>query len=1309
MDFMMTQYSPAPSEESDVGQLLPTVPAGCGSQTISLALLMDFAIQQTLHDLTILAEMLPIKEHSERKKSIVQFAHASRLLFAKLLGIVKWLRTSKKFEPLASINYFLDLQSNQFIETADRLCELARVELQKARLPLFQISTAIDVLTTGTFPRLPMVIKDAFVPEERLTPYETRQAILLLNERLVFYMIQAIPTLPKRVTMFRVHNGTIVMRVKGEFQLRLTVLPRKKPDFVLLSVAVLVNDYEIGGGMDLVHPLQLNALHEAIQVRISQSDEPFLEAYHIMHSFCLSLQLDVLECQTRKLSAEIAPNYIRVENYNPYAGFLVVRYWINEKSNTTQTRIQKLLSNSVQYKMKIFIDKNDPEVGLLIRHEPPSAVKMIDKLPSDRQLSMGRLVSEVIEIRIREKLLMVRQLLNNVPPGVKVHLAGDAAPTLIYELLVHETKSHLDEQLIVSINAFFGHVVCQVHCLGQIEELRNLEKELNGTCQLSEVTRIIKRLRVLLMIDRYTRAVSTLPVVQIIPEAQMPAVEKLKDLPKDRILMQFVREPNLYLVIGFVPAGSKGLQVHFQVINRKPDSKLIAMKLDPMQALNRKIIPAFYKRHSEKEEEPEDVKMEVDDEIPSCNLIGSDRKANGPSWNGQEGQVRQIIAALEDRIAFLRIAEELEKKGFGFEPVQIDPSNLGPFIRVTDMSNLVVFDNEDFFESIASVVLRMDSRRNLVWPVEYIFRDPPLTPNFFQNRIMNKLKVVPENTMIAKMVEYENNKNAAGSRHKIVVYEVLTSNFQSLSESVAINISDRLVVFSNLYAAVKRFSYAYCHVEHAIDVLAYTYHRFIIAYGPNRNYTMTVLCRTTQPQFAICLGSIYYDSLVKPKFPTYEKKMNPHLLIQPFLLEKFNADKDLIHLVNFMINTTISLECLTRLPNVRMRSFKAYHLMTQNDQPNGFPVNYEVFIVPVRDSVIRIFAGPVHLEFLLLNENAVTIKDVSPEKCMAIGLIPFLWSFKPVNDDYNPYPNLPAENNEQKIINNPECADDRFQMSRAPFHIPCRLLLRLCTNVDGKGMPLDNYLFALNFLARIGKSFSFHRDSGHIFHVPLSEISVQPDHFDIKTPTIPSKDQNFVTLSCYLCPEQYRLKTKLYHENPAFDVPNEIEMRILLRYFEQCVAPLMNECAVLSFLNLCRITYSGVFDSITRIMEAQMSPDISHFWRVSLQLAPLNIPSDASHTLGVMYNLGDTSILISVCFRPNKSSGKERFTERKYYDITYNFQSSHISIKPAFKNEEDSVLQPIVQAHAESSKKFNEPCPLWSCIRALLERASLNA
>lgn len=160
--------------------------------------------------------------------------------------------------------------------------------LKFCRLPLFQVSTAIDVLTTGTYPRLPLIIKDAFVPEEKLTPFETRQTILLLNERLVFYLTKAAPTLPKRVSVFKIHNGTIIMRVTGEFQIRVTILPREKPEFVLLSVAILVKDHEIGGGMDLVHPLQLNTIHEVVQSRIAFSNEVCFILRYIFKFICFS-------------------------------------------------------------------------------------------------------------------------------------------------------------------------------------------------------------------------------------------------------------------------------------------------------------------------------------------------------------------------------------------------------------------------------------------------------------------------------------------------------------------------------------------------------------------------------------------------------------------------------------------------------------------------------------------------------------------------------------------------------------------------------------------------------------------------------------------------------------------------------------------------------------------------------------------------------------------------------------------------------------------------------------------------------------
>lgn len=147
-------------EEPGGGKIaLPDVPDRCGPPSISLAQLLDFAIQHTYHELTVLTELLPKKNDAAKKISIVQFAHSTRLKFAKLLAIVKWVKMSKKFDSLPKICYFLDQQAMFFIDTADKLVALAREELVGARLPTFQVPSAVDVLTSGTFPRLPNCIK----------------------------------------------------------------------------------------------------------------------------------------------------------------------------------------------------------------------------------------------------------------------------------------------------------------------------------------------------------------------------------------------------------------------------------------------------------------------------------------------------------------------------------------------------------------------------------------------------------------------------------------------------------------------------------------------------------------------------------------------------------------------------------------------------------------------------------------------------------------------------------------------------------------------------------------------------------------------------------------------------------------------------------------------------------------------------------------------------------------------------------------------------------------------------------------------
>jgi mediator of RNA polymerase II transcription subunit 14 len=77
---------------------------------------------------------------------------------------------------------FLDKQSLLFVETADMLSRMARETLVQARLPNFHIPAAVEVLTTGTYGRLPACIREKIVPPDPITNSEKRNTLLRLNQ-----------------------------------------------------------------------------------------------------------------------------------------------------------------------------------------------------------------------------------------------------------------------------------------------------------------------------------------------------------------------------------------------------------------------------------------------------------------------------------------------------------------------------------------------------------------------------------------------------------------------------------------------------------------------------------------------------------------------------------------------------------------------------------------------------------------------------------------------------------------------------------------------------------------------------------------------------------------------------------------------------------------------------------------------------------------------------------------------------------------------------------------------------------------------
>jgi len=154
-----SQGTPLPPQgQAQAGQLMVAQQQPPGS-SISLALLIDFIVQRTYHDLTVLAELLPRKTDMERKQEIFNFSARTRLLAVRLLGLVKWASSAAKVDKSVQIMGFLEKQSMLFVETADFLSRMARETLVHARLPNFHIPAAVEVLTTGTYNRLPNCIR----------------------------------------------------------------------------------------------------------------------------------------------------------------------------------------------------------------------------------------------------------------------------------------------------------------------------------------------------------------------------------------------------------------------------------------------------------------------------------------------------------------------------------------------------------------------------------------------------------------------------------------------------------------------------------------------------------------------------------------------------------------------------------------------------------------------------------------------------------------------------------------------------------------------------------------------------------------------------------------------------------------------------------------------------------------------------------------------------------------------------------------------------------------------------------------------
>jgi len=120
---------------------------------------------------------------------------------------------------LQQIMGFLDKQSLLFVETADMLARMARDTLVHARLPNFHIPAAVEVLTTGSYSRLPLCIRDRIVPPDPITTSEKRATLDKLN-RVIQHRLVTGQLLPQMRNL-KIDAGRVTFTVEHEFQVLL--------------------------------------------------------------------------------------------------------------------------------------------------------------------------------------------------------------------------------------------------------------------------------------------------------------------------------------------------------------------------------------------------------------------------------------------------------------------------------------------------------------------------------------------------------------------------------------------------------------------------------------------------------------------------------------------------------------------------------------------------------------------------------------------------------------------------------------------------------------------------------------------------------------------------------------------------------------------------------------------------------------------------------------------------------------------------------------------------------------------------------
>ncbi|XP_029113974.1 mediator of RNA polymerase II transcription subunit 14-like isoform X2 [Scleropages formosus] len=870
----------APVQMGSDGQLVslggpPQAPQPPGAHGVRLSLLIDFLLQRTYHDITLLAELLPRKNDMERKIEIVQFASRTRQLFVRLLALVKWAGNAGKVEKCAMISNFLDQQAFLFVDTADRLASLARDALVHARLPSFAIPFAIDVLTTGSYPRLPSCIRDKIIPPDPITKLEKQTTLNQLNQILRHRLVTT--DLPAQLANLTVANGRVKFRVEGEFEATLTVMG-DDPDIPwrLLKLRILVEDKETGDGRVLVHSLQVNFIHELVQSRLFADEKPLQDMYNCLHSFCLALQLEVLHSQTQMLIRERWGDLVQVERYVP-AKCLTLSVW-------NQQVLGRKTGTASVHKVDIKVDEADTSKPLQISHEPPLPAcdsRLMERAMRIDHLSVEKLLIDSVHARSHQKLQELKAILRSYNPNDNSFIET-ALPTLVIPILEPCGRS---ECLHIFVDLHSGMFQPMLYGTDQ-SMLDDIEKSIND--DMKRIISWLQQLKFWLGEQRCRQSVKHLPTVcsNTLHLANTTS-HPVGALSKHLLFIKLTRLPQYYIVVEMfeVPGCPTELEYKYYFLS--------VSQLENEDGLSSAQLLQQYKPNLE------ELVMETTSSrgprLGTKRKLSGDRGAVEPKKPKRSGEMcafnkvlAHLVAMCDTNMPFIGLRCELSNMGIPHQGVQVEGDGCSHAIRILRIppSKGVSEDTAKTLENcLLDCTFRLQGRNNRTWVAELVFSNCPLSSTSSKDQTPTR----------HVYLTYENPLSEPVGGLKVV--EMFLSDWNSISQlhQCVLELARSL---QDMPSYLSLFS----------EIRLYNYRKLVLCYGSTKGSSVTIQWNSATQRFHLSLGTVGPNSGCS----------NCHNIILHQLQEMFNKTPNVVQLLQVLYDTLAPLNAINKLPTVPM-------------------------------------------------------------------------------------------------------------------------------------------------------------------------------------------------------------------------------------------------------------------------------------------------------------------------------------------------------------------------------------------------------